>query len=430
MNPEEILKFWFDELETRMWWVADDALDATIRARFGHVLEAALRCELWGWRATPRGRLAEIVTIDQFSRNIHRGTPRAFAGDALALALAQEAIWAGADAALEPSLRAFMYLPFMHSESALIHDRAMALFAAPGLERNLEAEHEHKAIIDRFGRYPHRNAILGRASTPEEATFLEEPGSSFGQNRPQRRARSSVAGEPAPRARPIQYTPSSSQAKDGAPKTDEQRVEEAIRVQRPQFARRFREGVKMTVLEQSFFLRSRIIDVSSLVTAPPRTIHAALIDDAAFVLTGHIEHINALVGRDPPPLLADEASAMAYGSIMDHWSTDNVEYGCLLIRCWEDIPFFSDLGKVERDLMDYTRDLLAPFMGPPTIHLEGDEWVLVKWLVTGGALVRRDLHIRTSGEIRRHDEVYDSELPVPKGERWGVDETGRLVPIG
>jgi uncharacterized protein (DUF924 family) len=103
----------------------------------------------------------------------------AFAQDALALALAQEAVLAGVDAALQPVQRAFLYLPYMHSESAAIHDVALTLFDAPGLENNLDFEHKHKAIIDRFGRYPHRNAVLGRVSTPEEVAFLATPGSSF-----------------------------------------------------------------------------------------------------------------------------------------------------------------------------------------------------------------------------------------------------------
>ena len=124
-------------------------------------------------------RLAEIIILDQFSRNIHRGTPDAFAADPLALALAQEAVSSGADQALPVSRRAFLYMPFMHSESQAIHELAVRLFSASGLAENLKAELRHQAIITRFGRYPHRNSILGRISTPEEEAFLEEPGSSF-----------------------------------------------------------------------------------------------------------------------------------------------------------------------------------------------------------------------------------------------------------
>ena len=117
--------------------------------------------------------------LDQFSRNINRGEAQAFANDALALGLAQEAVAAGADRLLAPAERAFLYMPYMHSESAAIHALAVALFSQPGLEHNLDFELRHKAIIDRFGRYPHRNAVLGRASTAEEAAFLQTPGSSF-----------------------------------------------------------------------------------------------------------------------------------------------------------------------------------------------------------------------------------------------------------
>jgi uncharacterized protein (DUF924 family) len=176
---EQILGFWFETLEPRQWWVKDAALDRTIRERFSEIHGMASRCELSDWRANARGRLAEIIVLDQFSRNLYRDSPLAFANDALALALAQEAIDRGMDAALNPVGRSFMYMPFMHSESARIHETAVALFAANGIEANLEFEHKHKRIIDRFGRYPHRNAILGRASTEAEIAFLREPDSSF-----------------------------------------------------------------------------------------------------------------------------------------------------------------------------------------------------------------------------------------------------------
>ena len=117
--------------------------------------------------------------LDQFSRNMYRDQPQAFACDALALALAQTAVATQADRHLEMRQRAFIYMPYMHSESPLIHSEAQALFSQTGLESSLASEHQHKTIIDRFGRYPHRNAILGRASTAEELEFLASPGSSF-----------------------------------------------------------------------------------------------------------------------------------------------------------------------------------------------------------------------------------------------------------
>ena len=178
-TPDAVLSFWFDELEAAQWFRKDPALDAKIRTRFGACLESAARGELWGWRETPEGRLAEVIVLDQFSRNVHRDTPDAFAADPLALGLAQEAVARGDDAALPPAWRAFLYMPFMHSESAAIHEQALHLFAQPGLEDNLRVERRHRDIILRFGRYPHRNAILGRVSTPEELAFLAQPGSSF-----------------------------------------------------------------------------------------------------------------------------------------------------------------------------------------------------------------------------------------------------------
>lgn len=174
-----VIEFWFGELEPKQWFAKDPDLDLMIEAKFSLLVEQARAGELFAWRAQPQGRLAEIILIDQFSRNIYRDTPAAFSADGVALVLAQEAIAAGADRALLPKQRAFLYMPFMHSESALIHAQAVELFDQPGLEYNLEFEHQHKAIIDRFGRYPHRNKILGRPSSPEELEFLTQAGSSF-----------------------------------------------------------------------------------------------------------------------------------------------------------------------------------------------------------------------------------------------------------
>ena len=179
MNPNDSLHFWFTELTPKQHFAKDPALDETIRARFGATLEAATKCELFAWRATPEGRLAEILVLDQFSRNVHRHTARAFAQDALALALAQALVASGQDRSLPLAQRSFAYMPYMHSESALIHAQALTLFAQPGMEDSLRFEQRHQAIIERFGRYPHRNALLGRESTPEELAFLLEPGSAF-----------------------------------------------------------------------------------------------------------------------------------------------------------------------------------------------------------------------------------------------------------
>ena len=179
MQPHPILHFWFTELTPKQHYAKDAALDEAIRTRFGATLEAAARCELFAWRATPEGRLAEVLVLDQFSRNVYRDSPQAFAQDALALALAQELVASGQDLSLPLAQRSFAYMPYMHSESALVHAQAAVLFAKPGMEDTLRFELRHKEIIDRFGRYPHRNALLGRESTPEELAFLNEPGSGF-----------------------------------------------------------------------------------------------------------------------------------------------------------------------------------------------------------------------------------------------------------
>ena len=176
--PASVLDFWFREIDPKLWWVHDPSFDDVIRSRHGALLERAAAGELYPWRTSARGRLAEIIVLDQFSRNAFRDTPRMFAQDAAALVLAQEAVAAGALADLELPERAFLLMPYMHSESRAIHAVAEPLFRehAP---KNVEFELKHKAIVDRFGRYPHRNAVLGRASTPEELEFLKQPGSSF-----------------------------------------------------------------------------------------------------------------------------------------------------------------------------------------------------------------------------------------------------------
>ena len=179
MQAQAILNFWFNELTPKQHFAKDTVMDETMRSRFTAVLEGAARCELWAWRATAGGRLAEILVLDQFSRNIWRDTPRAFAQDALALVLAQELVASGLDRSLPVEQRRFVYMPYMHSESALVHTQAALLFDQPGLEDNLRFELAHQAIIERFGRYPHRNIILGRESTVQELAFLNEPGSSF-----------------------------------------------------------------------------------------------------------------------------------------------------------------------------------------------------------------------------------------------------------
>jgi uncharacterized protein (DUF924 family) len=176
---EDVLAFWFKEIDSKSWWSSDPAFDGLIRQRFGELHRQAAQGELHAWRKEPRGRLAEVIVLDQFSRNMFRESAQAFAQDGMALVLAQEAVAARADAPLAPVERSFLYMPYMHSESKAIHRVAEALYRANGIEDNLKFELRHKAIVDRFGRYPHRNSVLGRESTTEELEFLKQPGSSF-----------------------------------------------------------------------------------------------------------------------------------------------------------------------------------------------------------------------------------------------------------
>lgn len=176
---QEVIEFWFEEIESNMWFKKDLEFDRLIQTRFGQQLQRAAAGELFEWRDNALGSLAEVIVLDQFSRNIHRNKSQAFSNDSLALVLAQTAISRGFDLELPETQRSFFYMPFMHSESKLIHVEAVKLFEGLGNSRSLEFELKHKAIIDRFGRYPHRNEILGRTSTPEEVEFLKQPNSSF-----------------------------------------------------------------------------------------------------------------------------------------------------------------------------------------------------------------------------------------------------------
>jgi uncharacterized protein (DUF924 family) len=199
ITPDDVLSFWFGELRddgsaadeiAARWWKKDAGFDALIAERFGAVLEQASTGALDAWCSTDAGRVALVVVLDQFSRNVHRDTPRAFAQDDRAHALV-EAAWAeGVFDRVPPMHAYFLAMPFMHAERADAQARCVAIFErlrdrAPGealratFEGGVDFARRHEAIVVRFGRFPHRNAILGRASTAEELGFLEQPGSSF-----------------------------------------------------------------------------------------------------------------------------------------------------------------------------------------------------------------------------------------------------------
>lgn len=196
---EAVLTFWFgerpedwepEEGKSALWWSGSPEVDADIRDRFGEDIERACAGELDGWAGTPRGALALVILLDQLTRNVHRGSGLAFAHDAHAQRVACAAIDRGDDRALRPVERVFLYMPLMHAEDVHLQRRCCELFGrlvaeAPadrrdGVARNLDFAERHRAVIERFGRFPHRNDRLGRATTAEEAAFLEEPGSRFG----------------------------------------------------------------------------------------------------------------------------------------------------------------------------------------------------------------------------------------------------------
>lgn len=179
MNYNDVLSFWFSEIEPPKWWTKNIEFDRLIEDRFLDVHKQANKCELYQWRDSAKGRLAEIIVLDQFSRNIYRDKPEAFLSDQLALVLAQEAISLNKQDELNEIEKTFLYMPYMHSESLKIHDLAVELYKNNGVQSNLDFEIQHRNIIERFGRYPHRNVILNRISTSEELAFLQQPGSAF-----------------------------------------------------------------------------------------------------------------------------------------------------------------------------------------------------------------------------------------------------------
>lgn len=179
MDPQLILQFWFEQTQPAQWWKKDPAFDQLIRKRFGGWLQAARRGALAEWATHAQGALALVILLDQFSRNIFRDKAEAFAADDQALSVARHAVDSGWDQSLNNTQKHFLYMPFMHSESLAVHDRALQLFSALEGEDPAAFERRHRDIIERFGRYPHRNEALGRVSTAEELAFLKEPGSRF-----------------------------------------------------------------------------------------------------------------------------------------------------------------------------------------------------------------------------------------------------------
>jgi len=191
LSPQDVLDFWFGEPGSegygdyrKAWFAKEPAFDQAVQARFAKLYQDAIKGRLDGWRDTAAGALALTVVLDQFPHHLFRGTARAFEADAKALALAEAAVGKSFDQQVLPVQRVFFYLPFEHSEDMARQDRAVALFARlasenPGFRDYLDYAHQHREVIARFGRFPHRNELLGRASTSAEREFLKQPGSRF-----------------------------------------------------------------------------------------------------------------------------------------------------------------------------------------------------------------------------------------------------------
>ena len=172
-TAEDVIRFWFVEHGMDDWFGGEAEFDAELARQFAETHARVALGEAWRWRETPEGRLAEIIVLDQFSRQLHRGSPQAFAQDKMALVLAQEAIAAGADQAIPTDRRMFLFMPFQHSESLLIQEEGCRHFVQFG-EEMLKFMTDHRDTIRRFGRFPFRNAVLGRQSTPAEIAYMDE----------------------------------------------------------------------------------------------------------------------------------------------------------------------------------------------------------------------------------------------------------------
>ncbi|MFA6229973.1 MAG: DUF924 family protein [Rhodanobacter sp.] len=189
IDAGEVLDFWFDPAHARYWFVASQAFDSRIRQHFGAAVEAARDGRLDEWAKVASGWLALLILLDQFPRNIHRGTPHAWAGDVAAQRFALSGIARGDDRQLSAQQRVFAYLPLEHAEHSALQQRSVCLFEALAAEVGsaerkqfagyLDYARQHRDVIARFGRFPHRNAVLGRACTPEEVEYLAEPGAGF-----------------------------------------------------------------------------------------------------------------------------------------------------------------------------------------------------------------------------------------------------------
>lgn len=173
-RANEILYFWFEEVRPERQFAKDDALDAECLARFGSLRDAVVASDAAGWRGNAEMLLAAIILIDQISRNIHRGTADAFAADPLALELALSGIAAGFNGRLATDRRAFLYMPLMHSEDRGVQRFSLRCFGEPGLEHNMDFARQHHDVVQRFGRFPSRNAALGRETTEAEREFLAQ----------------------------------------------------------------------------------------------------------------------------------------------------------------------------------------------------------------------------------------------------------------
>lgn len=180
MKPKVILHFWFEETSPQQWFVKDEAFDQLIRDRFSDIYTQAASGQLDAWVKEPEGALALVIILDQFSRNMFRGSEKSFATDNKALEIAKNAAQAGLDKKLDSDIqRIFLYMPFMHSESLQDQAEGIRLFKHVNNPTTLDYAVQHRDIIARFGRFPHRNQVLNRPSTLEEIEFLKQPGSSF-----------------------------------------------------------------------------------------------------------------------------------------------------------------------------------------------------------------------------------------------------------
>ncbi len=207
-------------------------------------------------------------------------------------------------------------------------------------------------------------------------------------------------------------------------------LQQGVAAQLPWFAPRASAGVSAELITQPFFTYHRIVEVMSQLPHPAQSVHVAFLPTGQVcVLTANLAGFCGMASVDPPQALTDPQTALIYANMADYWTTENTAYGELLLNAFDEIPWHAELDEVDQMVVETLEETVAQHVAPPQAELQGGVWVVNKWILTGARLLRRNLMIYQDGQVARHDEQMDKELPVPTGQHWGMVD-GRLVPVG